>query len=190
MKEIVRAVLISLLGFPWSPSGVAQSFDFDPQRWYPLEVGSYWHYISLDMIDTYVVKTTGDTLVNGVTWTELSAAYCYGPSCPRRPEWRRFTDDHYVERTWDFVAVDTLWQTTPRSIFTTNMPYDSTLQSIYAVGESTRRPGFVDVFVDSIEVESASWPLLRAHLGFTGEVYCGFFIYDIGYTRDCSSPGA
>ena len=165
---------------------IAQPAELEPERWYPLKANNYWHYQTGDAFTDYVVKTEKDTLVAGERWMLFAEAYCGGPYCPIPSAWRRMTEDYYVIETRDFIRSDTLWRTTPRSIFTVNVPYDSTLQSPYAVEGSTNRPGYADVTVDTLR-ESEIY--LHAALGFGAEVVCARFIYEIGYSGNCSSPG-
>ncbi|MEM8484635.1 MAG: T9SS type A sorting domain-containing protein [Bacteroidota bacterium] len=167
----------------------SQTFALDAAKWYPLETGNYWHYETGDRFRSYILSTTTDTLVQDVQWTKLSVLEYNGPGGSPRDAWRRLTDDFYVLSTTDFIREDTLWTTQPRSIFSVNIPYDGSLQSRYAVTGSTQRAGYADVYLDTTRVGEEMRLHLFAGLGFNGEVFCGKFIYEVGYAGDCSSPG-
>ena len=142
MRSSVRAHLfvapLLLLSLAAS-AAMAQPYDLDPARWYPLEIGNFWAFenvgTSVDVGSRHVVSTTRDSLVAGHRWTRVELVYSSLP--PERAHaaaplgWQRLTEDHYLLRTFDFGQIDTLWTTVPRALFTADTPADSSLDVVF-----------------------------------------------------------
>ncbi len=118
--------MVCFAGCLISQSAISQSGQvpqFNPQRWFPLELGNYWHYLSEDGFGNttdVILATTRDTVVGMARWTEIDTAYCgVGPFCPKPPLWYHFTTDHYLllNTKPDLVSADTVLITTPHSVF-------------------------------------------------------------------------
>lgn len=106
-----------------------------PQRWFPLDVNSYWHY--LDPGDPFqndrVVSATMDTTISGGIWTEVETLYCkFEANCRTGSRtWYQFSNDNYL------LAIshpsqqipDTLYTTHPVSVFASESPGRTDLMS-------------------------------------------------------------
>ena len=186
MKRVSTTVFLCLV----TSAAIAQTYDLNPRSWFPLDVGNAWHFTDIRYTPTWtesVVVADKDSLINGDLWTRFDTKWCTGPSCCTGclNAWFRWSDDSYLLTTYDpFTSVDTTARTTPRSIFTVNIPYDSTLQSPWAIPTSTNRVGYADVYVlmpDQVAADSTTIEL-SAHLGFNGEVYTLNYYYNVGPT--------
>ena len=62
MKKITYCFIISCLILPGLAD--AQPYDLDPPRWFPLELGSYWHYEYQDVIFRWDVIKTADWVID------------------------------------------------------------------------------------------------------------------------------
>lgn len=159
----------------------AQTYDLKAENWFPLEVGSYWHYEFSDggvFVDTVVRHAEKDTLVNGQRWVKIAQVYCAGPNCisgTSGESWYRFTDDHYLLQEGgdlDVANADTVLATSPHSIFSVNVASD-TLETRRA-----EEPMIVSIENNEMGNEADSTHLLLfARVNFT---LSGTFIYKIG----------
>lgn len=123
-----------ILGLLFAGPSPAQPFELDPRQWFPLELGSYWHYRCCDPgpIYTHTISSSDrDTLVDGQRWVRFTGIACTGPGCSSEEGglWYHLTDDAYLLSTIDsFSRIDTLWNTVPRSIFSVDTARDTTLK--------------------------------------------------------------
>lgn len=96
----------------------------NPENWFPLQVGNYWHY-QYDTGGGFLVddikKATRDTLIGNERWVAIQNVACTPELqfCPSQVLWYRFTDDHYLRRTEEpgVSQRDTVAATVPTSIF-------------------------------------------------------------------------
>ncbi len=177
MRKIILCILLTVC---FKTSLFAQYENLDPKLWYPLKVGNVWNF-QTDFINNSVTKIDKDSVINEQKWFRFKEIYHQGPNT-RSTYWSTLSYDNYILVTNDFLEIDTLYKTTPRSILTVNIPYDSTLKSKWAIPHSTKYDGFSDVFIkgeDSVEIDL--FIRMTAFLGFDGEVYLGNFIYRIGW---------
>lgn len=151
-------LLLSILSFT-PPLAMAQyepPLNLEPFRWFPLELGNYWHYTDRGgegvTIETqWVVTTDKDTLVEGKHWTRFRNIYCEGPQCAWEILWYRLTSDAYLLiDTGSFSRVDTLWNTRPKSIFAVNVRRDTLYRSLDGF------PVFVEIWDNPIGSEADS----------------------------------
>ncbi|HMB90889.1 MAG TPA: T9SS type A sorting domain-containing protein [Rhodothermales bacterium] len=157
----------------------AQPYDLKPENWFPLDLGSYWHYKYEDgfgFSDTVVIHAEKDTLVDGHRWVQQKRVYCAGPTCFGESKiWYRFTEDHYLLQSPTlryFAAPDTVLATQPQSIFAASTPED-TLQT-WRFEESVLVT--IEENAQGNRADSTDFLLLaRANYLFTGS-----FIYKIG----------
>lgn len=116
----------------------APGYPLDPQRWYPLAVGNAWHYREWQAGYGYtdrVEVVTGTVEHDDRTWHHLRTIYCSPDPCAGSvARFLNWTDDHYLLETETppdapGAVPDTLHATSPRSLFTVNLPRDNTLTS-------------------------------------------------------------
>ena len=159
----------------------AQSYDLDPTRWFPLEVGNYWHYrCCLGPIFTdWILFSERDTLVDGQRWVRFTEVACTGPGCSVGfGRWFRMTDDFYVVYAVSaFSQADTLVNTVPQSIFTVNQARDSTLQLASCCGGAPT-PVIVSITENTLG-EVADSTHLTLHVTNNG-LFDDSYIYNIG----------
>jgi hypothetical protein len=146
--NVCSALVLLLCGLT-SPGMAQGTLDLDPERWFPMELGNAWHYHFSEAGSDceYIVMSDRDTLVDGQRWVRFTQTHCYGLSCKAGSfTWYHMTADHYlVYRPGDNLRADTLWRTGPRSVFSVDVPPDTTLSLIE--GSGATRP--VDVFIET-----------------------------------------
>lgn len=159
-------------------TAVGQTFDLDARRWFPLELGNYWHYSDREFTtlpSDAIMMTKSDTLVNRGKWVQLVTVDCRGPSCPGRPGWYHFTDDYYLlvaDFPEDFARADTVLPMQPKSIFAVDVEQDTLWTS------QTDDPVVVSLQINDVGNEADSTHLtLSYHANF---FFNGEFIYKIG----------
>lgn len=182
---MIKTILCLLLIIHFKESLFAQYENLDSKLWYPLKVGNVWNF-QTDFINNSVTKIDRDSVINEQKWFRFKEIYHQGPDI-RQTYWSTLTGDNYILTTSDFINIDTLYKTSPRSILTVKIPYDSTLQSKWAIPHSTNYDGFADVYLegeDSLEIDS--FIKMKAFLGFYGDVYLAEFIYRIGWNLGLS----
>ena len=112
-------------------------YNLDPTHWFPLELGSYWHYDAPGLNPLQgedIRKAVADTLFDDRRWTRISVVWCNNSSneCWPQHRWYAWTEDAYllssVGRDLGSSSRDTVFATTPRSPFTVNVPHDTTLK--------------------------------------------------------------
>ncbi len=180
------------------------SYTFEPRNWWPLEVGSKWHYVEgsctqLGIID-YVNEVTEQRLYEGDAWYRIQTVYNSADNpCSRQDDsWYRFSDDHYMLRKFYGLPgqTDTLWTTRERSIFES----DSSLQrfrptpptpcapdSLYFTIVYPEHPSYITTFGYDGGSESDSTNFVVAVNQTDTVGYCfnnAYFIYNIGYATD------
>lgn len=101
-----------------------------PEHWFPLTLGSTWHYVNrrVDGIaEQWINRVTGDTVVQGHTWFKVQTIWNgeHQPTQFSEDIWYRVTTDHYVTYVknrvnglsgFDAGKVDTLIKSEPYSI--------------------------------------------------------------------------
>ncbi|MEM8485569.1 MAG: T9SS type A sorting domain-containing protein [Bacteroidota bacterium] len=120
---------------------IQEEHSVNPESWFPLEVGNYWHYqydIGGGFLVDDIKQATKDTLIDNLSWVAIQNVEC-DPApqfCPSHEFWYRFTDDHYLTRSIKpgVAKIDTIAATYPESIFLDTITHKrDTLQ--YALGQ-------------------------------------------------------
>lgn len=165
----------------------AQTYDLNPQSWFPLEVGSYWHYF-LDQgtgLDVHVVrKADRDTVVAGQRWVRIRNVHCSRTTnCSTETIiWYHYTPDNYLLLTADpepnIAFADTLLPTHPRSFFSVD-----TSQEIL---ESYRVESPVTVLIEEVDSgNEADSTNLQLRVAASNNIFFrDHFIYNIGRAED------
>ena len=124
------AFIVLLLGAVSTTA--AQPYDLKPENWFPLDVGSYWHYQyeNQGWVTDALQKADQDSVIDGQRWTRIKTVYCNIPvACSTEVQvWYSFTEDHYLlasSTTPDRATADTMLATQPRSVFAANLPRDT-----------------------------------------------------------------
>lgn len=133
MKTILIA-LITGCSLLVSPGAKAQTYDLVPENWFPLELGSTWHYEYMDgaFVWDVVRKADRDTLIGENRWVGISTIYCdLPPYCPAgiSTRWYRFAEEGYLLRYLPNAGPDTVDVTYPYSIFSVQTPIDTLYSS-------------------------------------------------------------
>ena len=155
----------------------AQYESLNPRSWFPLEAGNAWSY-QLDLFDKWTVVSTIDTNVIDLSWRKFQVVECAGPDCPRKDYWQALSADDYPLRTDDFVRIDTLVRSRPKSVFRTTVAND-TMVTVWCpsgwdgeVGIHEEGPGTAEDSTNLVLVVQPS------------NIFCdgGTFVYRIGYS--------
>lgn len=111
--------LIALLS---SVVSAAAAQGFQPESWYPMELGNAWHYENFDQLRSWVVRTERDSIVGDLRWVHFDEIYCAGNCEPEGGPgtWYALTDDHYL--LYDIDNPDTLLATVPNAFFEVDQP--------------------------------------------------------------------
>lgn len=120
LKIVLVLFVLSLLGHQQGHAQLA----YTPERWFPLDKGSFWHYEweEFDVVTARVVTSvTRDTLESGRHWFLIEEVYCDAPHCPTAlPQWYTFTHDHYLLSAAPqplIAGADTVLATDEKSVF-------------------------------------------------------------------------
>ena len=149
---------------------VGNAYDLVPENWFPLELGSTWHYEYMDgaFVWDVVKQADRDTLIGENRWVGISTIYCdLPPYCPVgiSTRWYRFAEEGYLLRYLPNADPDTVDVTYPYSIFRVQTAID-TLYSSHDHDSVTVRIDSTDFGseVDSTNLLlSVDWPFPYDH---------------------------
>ena len=182
MKTILIA-LITGCSLLVSPGAKAQTYDLVPENWFPLELGSTWHYRYESGALTWneVRKADRDTLIDGYKWVGISTVFCpFTPGCPAglNTKYYRFVEDGYLLSYRSKTGrSDTFDVTYPYSIFNVSTAIDTLYSGFY--GDS------IVVRIDSTDFGNVI-DSTNLYLGYRYGLYGGsgsHYLYKIGDAR-------
>lgn len=184
-------ILSSIFLHTFSPISLAQDVHFEPQGWFPLVVGSYWHYeleaggVRFDIVQ----KATQDTLLTDQRWVAIKDYKCFPDQfCRDIVEWYHFTEDDYLLRSVDTPALDadTLFVTYPESFFRTVVPSEIQPEVPVAIYSTplVERDVSVSFTTNSIGSEQDSTNLLMYATADGHIAFDELFVYKIGRFRN------
>ncbi len=159
--------------------------ELDPSEWFPLDIGSYWHYEHENQVlrTNVILHAARDSLSQGVRWVQISVVHCEPePNCPPKAgRWYSRGQGGYVLFTSgenpEFAAPDTLLPTSPRSVFDAQLPVDTL--------ESSRTPFPVIVrLVSNPAGAEADSTNLRLEVDGGIIFFSDAFVYRVGRATD------